>query len=190
MVSWVLAFLSAVIVERRRDVEVSEVGVTMKCSGTSKRRPTCYILTLPFLHHCLVGNAMFNPADSTIEPLYETEKALSGFSRAWGSPCEGVANPLLGIGFYCDWLSSWKERLSEAPSLGQSRFGRRNYRCDARVPPRVRMRMWLVHCADEFLISRLGLSARLYSRYLRVETCVHSRRVVDCRCCQHVRRFT
>jgi hypothetical protein len=44
-----------VMVKGERGVEggMKGVGVTTRCQRTSKGTPTCYILMLSFLHHCL-----------------------------------------------------------------------------------------------------------------------------------------
>jgi len=47
-----------VVAGEERVVEEGKMGVTMERSKPSKGTPTCYILNLSFLLHCLNGNAM------------------------------------------------------------------------------------------------------------------------------------
>lgn len=101
-----------VVVEQKRGVEEGEMDVDMKCSKTSKGTPTC-LYTYPLLSTSLPSSSKRHVAilqTPPVQPLYETEKALSGFSRAWGRSCEGIANPLLGIGLHCDWLLLWEKK--------------------------------------------------------------------------------
>lgn len=100
------------VVEGKRGVEEGEMGVEMKCSKNSKGTPTC-IYTYCLLSTSLPGSSKRHVAilqSPPIQPLYETEKALSGSSRARGRSCEGVANPLLGIGPSCDWMLPWRKK--------------------------------------------------------------------------------
>jgi hypothetical protein len=90
------------------------MGVAMRCQriGERKHLHGIYLLS-PFYITAWLEQKRRHVAilqSPPIQPLYETEKALSGFLRAWGRSCEGVANPLLGIGSRCDWLSLWEKK--------------------------------------------------------------------------------
>lgn len=71
--------------------------------------PTRYILTLSFLHHCLIREKApcCNPAVSTSSSHCTKPRKPS---RDSCEPGEDLANPLLGIGSECDWLSLWEKK--------------------------------------------------------------------------------
>jgi hypothetical protein len=73
-----------VVVEERRGVDKSVMGVKKNGSENSKRTPTRYIPTLSFLHHCLVANAMFNPAVSTSPAIVRNRESPLGILASLG----------------------------------------------------------------------------------------------------------
>ena len=132
------------------------------CSENSKEIPTCYIPTLSFLHHCQVGKrhvqscSLHQSSHCTKPRKPSRDSCEPGEDLAKASRTHFSVSDLFVIG-----CRHGKEWLSGSSLLGQSRFGRRNYRCGFACSGSVRMRVWLFAGADEFLIGCCRLFDRL-----------------------------
>ena len=139
--------------EEKRGVEESAIGVKMNCLGKRERTPTCYIPTLSFLHHCQVGKrhvqscSLHQSSHCTKPRKPSRDSCEPGEDLAKASRTHFSVSDIVVIG--CRHVEL---RLSGSILLGQSGFGRRNYRCGFACSGSVRMRVWLFAGADEFLI--------------------------------------
>ena len=88
------------MVEEERGVEEGMMGVAMRCQRTREGRPlhAIYLLSPFYITAWLEQKRHTAILQSPpVQPLYETEKALSGFLRAWGRSCESTSRYRIAI---------------------------------------------------------------------------------------------
>jgi hypothetical protein len=70
--------------EGKRGIEEDGMKNVVEYSNIGKGTPTCYILTISFLQHCLEANAMLNPTDSTTQAIVRDRESHLGLLASLG----------------------------------------------------------------------------------------------------------